>query len=70
MKMILTYPPDHDGELHVDIKPLNTGPVKHLQVTLIISQQPEESTLQTMRRLGKELANQPAKMYIGVCHDR
>lgn len=60
MLAILTYPPDHDGQLdiHIDQKPMHSRADK-LEITLTIAQQPGESVKATLRRLGCDLTSQP-----------
>lgn len=66
MKLVLTYPPDYDGELHFDIKKIDYvgSHPGALEVKVTISQKEGETIIQTMRRLGMDLQQQPAKLFL------
>ena len=66
MKFILTYPPDYDGELHFNITKEKTGPITALRVSFVVSQQAGETEVQTMQRVGADLARQPWRLLLSV----
>lgn len=63
MKLVLTFPPENDGELHFEVNRKMTGSSEHLEVRVEIAMEAGETALQTLRRLGELLSKQPAKLY-------
>lgn len=61
MKYALIYPPEFDGELHVKVEDEPNGPLVKRTVTVVLSVSPEESVGATLRKLGRDLANQPLR---------
>ena len=58
----LSYPPDFDGELHIDMEeslPDTCGIVRTLTIRVRCDQ--EEKMTQTIRRVGQEMLHQPIK---------
>lgn len=56
MKFALIFPPEYDGELHLNVEQLDKN---HLKIELVIAQEGEETVVQTLRRLGRHLMLQP-----------
>jgi hypothetical protein len=61
MKFALTYPPDFDGELHVKVEDTPNGPLVTRTVTVVLSVSPNEVMSATLRKLGRDLVNQPLR---------
>lgn len=57
-RIAVTYPPDFDGELHVDLTTTNSGPMTYTQVTFKITHRKGESDLQAMVRGCRDIADQ------------
>lgn len=66
MKLKLTYPPQFDGELHIDVKTGATTDryVRH-QITFTVSALTDEPITDVIRRIGWDLHTKPIKPNLG-----
>jgi hypothetical protein len=60
-KFALIYPPEFDGELHILVESEKNKPFMTRKISLTISCDPGESVEDAIRRVGREIAQQPLR---------
>jgi hypothetical protein len=61
MRYALTYPPEFDGELHLEVEDAENGPFLTRTITVRISVARDELPKDTIRIVGADMARQPMR---------